>query len=262
MGPVEHFVIKDGELVKNIPSTPYKEGYTYKWNYDFNNPIVKDEYIILECLPNKYTITYNTLGGELDDYTQVIEYNSEFALSIPTKAGYTFIGWLLNDELFKEEKYLLLEDIILDALWSKDVIFDGNTNDLFWTEDVMSKPVEFVTKNEELKVSIYAFKNASGIYFYLDYKTKESFSKNQNWWQGDHFEFRLITQGGFIKNDLDVNESEQFWVSLFNQGIKSNVSQYYITTPIYNDEINYYELSFEFFIAYEDISYNSNKITN
>lgn len=43
--------------------------------------------------PNKYTVKFDTDGGEaLEDFTGT--YDTETALPTPTKAGYTFKGWV------------------------------------------------------------------------------------------------------------------------------------------------------------------------
>lgn len=63
-----------------------------------------------------YTISFNEKGGsDVDDI--VLKYGDEVVLPSCEKEGYRFIGWMLDGELFQEEKFDLKKDIKLVAKW-------------------------------------------------------------------------------------------------------------------------------------------------
>lgn len=63
-----------------------------------------------------YTISFNEKGGsDVDDI--VLKYGDEILLPSCEKEGYRFIGWMLDGELFQEEKFDLEKDIKLVAKW-------------------------------------------------------------------------------------------------------------------------------------------------
>lgn len=43
--------------------------------------------------PNNYTVTLNTVGGEVSSNMATITFESDYTLEVPTRIGYTFVGW-------------------------------------------------------------------------------------------------------------------------------------------------------------------------
>ena len=119
---------------------PTRTGYTFKGWYDANNNVFattgiykKTEGITLTAHweANKYTISYNTNGGDnLGNST--VTYDAPYDLSTPTRTGYTFAGWQKDGKDFVKEDtdtYTFANDITLTAVWAPntyDLILDYN----------------------------------------------------------------------------------------------------------------------------------------
>lgn len=69
---------------------------------------------------NEYNISFEVNGGtEIDEISQ--DYNSSVTLPTPTRAGYTFNGWYLDEELTQVAEISLMgdENVTLYASWTK-----------------------------------------------------------------------------------------------------------------------------------------------
>ncbi len=68
---------------------------------------------------NSYTITFNSNGGSAVA-NKVVTYNGVYGeLDTPTKAGYTFLGWYLNDnQITATSEVLITSNSTLEARWS------------------------------------------------------------------------------------------------------------------------------------------------
>lgn len=90
--------------------------------------------------PCDNTITLDANGGVVSQSTIGVKYDAEFTLPIPTRDGYTFEGWYLENEKYENGVWLELNDITLSAKWkaneyvitlndtalSATVVFDSN----------------------------------------------------------------------------------------------------------------------------------------
>ena len=113
---VENQQIEEDSFAEEPITT--KEGYTLvSWNYDFSQPIVENKIITATWKANSYLITYETVGGDIENSTENVVYDSEFLLAQPTKRGYEFEGWYFDDELVTEGVWKYTEDITLTARW-------------------------------------------------------------------------------------------------------------------------------------------------
>lgn len=113
---------------------PKKKGYTFSgWNDGTQTNPLKDMKLKKGTTGNKtytaywvantYKISFDTdSGNEIKDKT--VSYDSTYGqLDIPTKQGYTFIGWYLNDKQITEKTTVdITSDITLKAKWQ------ANTN--------------------------------------------------------------------------------------------------------------------------------------
>lgn len=110
-----------------IDYIPTFEGCTFEsWllnGYKVTSFILKD-YTELEVLktPNKYKITLDVNGGNAlssNEYEAI--YYKYVNLPIPTRTGYTFLGWEYNGELLTDETgtvlYTYTKDISVNAKW-------------------------------------------------------------------------------------------------------------------------------------------------
>ena len=124
--------ISDIEEAIELPSElpiPTKSGYTFLgWYYDsdFTNeafagdPLSGDVVLYAKWVLNTYTIIFEENGGStISDIEEAIELPSE--LPIPTKSGYTFLGWYYDSD-FTNEAFagdLLTGDVTLYAMWGE-----------------------------------------------------------------------------------------------------------------------------------------------
>ena len=124
----------------NLPTNPTKKGYTFAgWYFDSNltnkvseNLVIQgDITLFAKWNINQYTISFNTNGG-----TQVPSvkqnYNSTVQVQEPTREGYVFKGWYV-DEKFNEEfqDKVPAENITVYAKWEANVVrisFNQNGN--------------------------------------------------------------------------------------------------------------------------------------
>ena len=110
-------LVKDSQALTDIPSVPAKDGYTGVWNYSFDSVTTE-----MECVPtytaNKYTITYDVNGGdELSSATQEVTYDSAYTLVEPTRKGYSFNGWFIDETKVEEGTWTSTSNITLVANW-------------------------------------------------------------------------------------------------------------------------------------------------
>ncbi len=81
----------------------------------------------------RYTVTFNANGGNIENTSKTVEYNKEYGeLETPTRAGYTFNGWYTQQEggtqIISTTKYTIQENQTLFAHWTiKEYISDGLT---------------------------------------------------------------------------------------------------------------------------------------
>ena len=78
---------------------------------------------------NEYTITFDVNGGILEEETLTVTYDAEYTLPETERAGYTFAGWYLKDELVESGIWQRTEDITLTAQWVANeyaITFDVN----------------------------------------------------------------------------------------------------------------------------------------
>lgn len=111
-----------------------------------------------------YTITYDANGGTGAPQSQQRAFNEVLLLSdtIPSRSGYTFLGWSdggpLGSVTYQPggEFYYLLQDITLYAVWQKDVI-----DDVVEPEVHISSTSVNLTLGETESTDIYAW--ATGV---------------------------------------------------------------------------------------------------
>lgn len=123
----------DGFVLSNV----VKDGYTFDGWYSDGDYKTKVEKVVnitepltlyAKWTPNNYTVTLNTVGVEISKNTATVTYDSNYTLEVPTRLGYTFLGWYdgtgnsavaYTDETGKSlEKWTILNNnIILYAHW-------------------------------------------------------------------------------------------------------------------------------------------------
>jgi len=75
---------------------------------------------------NTYTISFDSDGGSKIEIQIVNEGEKVIIPTIPTKEGFTFVGWYYNDEKFDFETEIY-EDVTLKAFWNQNVTLNTYT---------------------------------------------------------------------------------------------------------------------------------------
>ena len=87
-------------------------------NYENTTEPIEATLTILEVEGNIYTVTFNSDGGSEIRSKKVGENGSVIEPDAPTKEGYNFLGWYLNDEEFNFNSKIT-SDLTLTAKWEK-----------------------------------------------------------------------------------------------------------------------------------------------
>lgn len=124
-------VEKDKALTK--PIDPTKEGYTFiSWqldgkDFDFSTKITKDitliatwEKKVTNTTTIRHKITFDSAGGSAVPYKMVDKTKAVSKPANPTRSGYTFLGWYLNNKLYDFSKGVY-DNLTLVAKWQQVV---------------------------------------------------------------------------------------------------------------------------------------------
>ncbi|MCL2068157.1 MAG: InlB B-repeat-containing protein [Treponema sp.] len=125
--------IDKGEKITDPPPDPILEGFEFvgwfiddiEWNFD-NDTVSNNTTLTARWVKDgveRFTVTFNTNGGSFVDGTET-EFSVEdgeriTAPSAPTKDGYTFVGWFIDD-IEWDFNDIVTEDITLTANWVED----------------------------------------------------------------------------------------------------------------------------------------------
>ncbi len=134
------FVTAGNEKI-TLPAAPQKPGYTFVgWYFDENtwlNPVNEDAYLhsaltgdvsvyakYTQTPAPEYTVTFDTRGGSDIPPKKFTAIESEAALPVPQRAGFTFTGWYLDSACGTPVKYpyTLTGDVTLYAGWKSQGI--------------------------------------------------------------------------------------------------------------------------------------------
>ena len=105
-----------------------REGYTFiGWTgTNLDTPTVNvtipagswgDRSYIANWQANKNTITLNAAGGTVENSSVTVEYDASYTLPVPSRYGYTFIGWHDGEELYQGGTWNNISDLTLTAKW-------------------------------------------------------------------------------------------------------------------------------------------------
>lgn len=127
-------IIQDQNVVSGekvtMPETPIKEKNIFvEWQingktYDFSMPVTSNITLDAkwkEAETEKFTITFNTDGGSTIKSQTVESGKKASKPTNPTKKGYSFVEWQLNDETY-DFNTQITGDITLVAKWSDEAI--------------------------------------------------------------------------------------------------------------------------------------------
>lgn len=128
-----------GNELITLPDAPKKESYEFVgWFFDkdtFNNQLKEDTYLNKSLDQNinvyanylfkeepvkEFTVTFDTCGGEKMDSITTSIISSE---PIPTRDGYTFLGWYLENTYISKVTfpYKVTQNITLYAKWGENL---------------------------------------------------------------------------------------------------------------------------------------------
>lgn len=128
-------VEEDQNIVQ--PAATEKTGYTFQ-NWTLNGNVVTFPYLVEEEIPqtskytvnlnavfaaNGYTVTLNAAGGDLTENEQPVTFDESYNFPVPTRTGYTFLGWFEGENQFTNAEGASLEnwtgttDTTLYAKW-------------------------------------------------------------------------------------------------------------------------------------------------
>ena len=79
------------------------------WDKDSNGYIITTEY---------YTVSYNANGGNVDVTSQLVNVDTSYTNPVPTRVGYTFLGWYSADGTkYTDGIWTTTSDVVLTAKW-------------------------------------------------------------------------------------------------------------------------------------------------
>lgn len=96
---------------------------------------------------NKYSITYNTNGGKVDQEYVKAEYGQQLTISNAIREGYTLLGWSStgdesNIDYRPGNNITIKQSLILDAIWQLNdytLTFDGNNGSIIGDSTITGK---------------------------------------------------------------------------------------------------------------------------
>lgn len=146
---IESQFVNEGEQVKK-PVDPTKDGYMFvEWTYqgrtyDFSLEVTSDltlnaKWVELEENVETFIVKFETDGGTTISNQIVEKGNKVEKPTNPNKDGYTFKGWMLNDEIYDFEK-IVEENIELKAKWEKIKETNNNTTNNSSNNNNTTKP--------------------------------------------------------------------------------------------------------------------------
>lgn len=126
---IDNIIIKEDSILENIPK-PSKEGYEFvSWQYhnkefDFNMPIKNNMVLVakynkIEEEKEVISINFDTQGGSKVESLKIEKGSIIKMPKDPTKEGYKFMGWYLDNKEFDFSKPVS-KDITLIAKWEKE----------------------------------------------------------------------------------------------------------------------------------------------
>ena len=146
--------VEDDSISLNAPT---RDGYTFVgWiGTDINEPTMNvkipkgsygDRHYIATWKANEYIVTFDANQGVCDCLSINVLFDSEVQLPIPTREGYTFIGWYSNSQKFEDGIWKHLENVSLTAEWK--ITEYSITYHLDGGENASSNPSAFTAYDE------------------------------------------------------------------------------------------------------------------
>lgn len=132
---ISQIEVEVGEKLKQ-PTNPTKEGYVFvEWllnnnSFNFDNEIVTDIKLVASWKKldeDSVTVTFDSNGGSSVATKTVKKGEKVTKPANPTRSGYTFNGWYLNNKKYDFNKEVN-ENITLKAGWTKNQVSQGGSS--------------------------------------------------------------------------------------------------------------------------------------
>ena len=217
-GEVKTYTVeKDGLVIE--PNEPTKEGYVFLgWylndkKFDFNTSITKNIVLKAKFVAGEvqlYEVSFNTDGGSSVKAQKVEKDSKATKPSNPTKKGYKFDDWYLNDKKF-DFNTKITADMTLTAKWVKayQVTFDSDGGSKIKSQEVANG----------LKVTKPTNPTKDGFRFDGWYLNDKKFDFNTEitaditltakWTELAKYTVTFDTNGGSEISSKEVNEGEK-----------------------------------------------------
>lgn len=158
--------VTEGNKV-NKPNAPTRNGFTFvEWQlngkaYDFSSKVTGNITLVAKWNENQkvnYTVTFNSNGGSVVLSQTVVEGNKVQKPSDPTRSGYDFGGWLLNNNAY-DFGSAVNGNITLVAKWNqKSYTITAAKVDAYSPDSILS-----VFENGN-KITVQSIKYSDGTY--------------------------------------------------------------------------------------------------
>ena len=223
---IEEQKLKKGEKVEQ-PHDPIKEGYAFaEWTYggktyDFSKPVTSNitleaKWIEIESNLEKIIVKFNSDGGTTIP-NQILEKGSKVVKpSDPSKEGYKFLEWVLEDKTFDFNKEVE-NNIELKAKWEK--VEEKTTNNTEKDKKTTTKKATIKNENKTTKPAT----TTSGV-------KKYTISFNSN--GGSAVASQTIKEGGKVTKPQNPTKSGYTFVGWtlggnlydFDSSVKANMT--------------------------------------
>ena len=117
-----------------VPTTTRK-GYTFVgWSRDLTLAITDNTEVVAQWTNNPYVVTYDANSGTVANTSTNVAMGLAYNLEVPTKTGYTFVGWYYNgNKIATSGTWNIADDVKLKAEWR------ANTNTAYKVEHYIEK---------------------------------------------------------------------------------------------------------------------------
>lgn len=216
----------DGKVYKKVsvlenskvskPDNPTKSGYIFvDWMkddvvYNFNDVVTEDITIVASFRKaNKYKVTFDSDNGENANVVEVLESQKVSKPTDPTKGGYIFIEWQLNDKAYNFDT-LITSNITLKAKWviARTVTFNSNGGSD--VEQQIIKDNDVVIRPANPTRSGYRFLEwqLNGVAYNFNTKVTSDITLNALWRELEHYTVTFDYDNGNNNTTQNVTEGD------------------------------------------------------
>lgn len=117
-------IVENGDVLTDIPAINPIDGYNLSWSVTDFSTITENTSVTIVKEAKTYAVTYALDNGESVDgaTSDSVVYGSPYQLKTPTKQGYNFVCWKLEDGTAitaSGASWLYAQDVTLTAEWTE-----------------------------------------------------------------------------------------------------------------------------------------------